>query len=73
MKIKFELEPDIAEVVTPIGVAHALAKCPLLDVYDIDEIAMYLRVYVDSALRVKPCYGEVRDDSGWAANTCKGD
>lgn len=69
MKIKFELEPDISEAVTPIGIANALTKCPQLDVYDIDEIAMYLRVYVDSALRIKPCYGEVCDDSEWAANT----
>ena len=66
MNIKFEFELDFNERVTPIGIANALTKCPQLDVYDIDEIAMYLRVYVDSALRIKPCYEEVRENSGWA-------
>ena len=48
MNIKFELEADLNEQITPITVANALVKCPQLDIYDIDELAMYLRVYADS-------------------------
>lgn len=64
MIIKFELEPDSTEQITPIGVAHALVKCPQFDAYDINELATYLHVYATAALADRPCKGDVcKDDS----------
>ena len=63
MQIKFELETDFTEQITPIGVAHALVKCPQFDAYDIRELGTYLTVYADTALAPRPCRGYASDVS----------